>query len=78
MTDSKLLERIIKKSGLKYKFIAQKLDLSYYVLRKRIDNDTEFTATEIERMCEVLNIKSLGERHEFFLTAAIHDFYTNF
>lgn len=67
MTDSKLLERIIKKSGLKYKFIAEKLGLSYYGFRKKINNESDFTAPEIEKLCEILDIKSLEERHEIFL-----------
>lgn len=71
MTDSKLLERIIKKSGLKYKFIAEKLGLSYYGFRKKINNESDFTAPEIEKLCEILDIKSLEERHEIFFAQKV-------
>lgn len=65
MTNTKLLEKHIMLSGLKYKYIAEKLGLSYYSLRKKLDNITEFTASEIDILCEVLNL-SVEERMRIF------------
>lgn len=58
MTNTELLRNIIKESGLKYKFIANKLELSAYGLQKKIDNATEFRTSEISALCKILNIDS--------------------
>lgn len=71
MTDSKLLENLIRESGLKYKFIAEKLGISYYGFRKKINNESDFTAPEIEKLCEILSIKSLEKRHEIFFAQEV-------
>ena len=56
MTNTMLLEKHIKSAGIKYKFVAEKLGITYYSLRKKINNVTEFTATEIDLLCELLHL----------------------
>ena len=38
MTDSKKLKEVIERSGLKYKAVAEQLNLSPYGLQKKINN----------------------------------------
>lgn len=66
MTNTLLLENRIKSSGIKYKFIAEKMGLTYYSLRKKMDNVTEFTATEIDVMCDILNLNVKDRMAIFF------------
>ena len=56
MTETKELKRIIKNKGLKYKYVAETLGLTYNGLRQKIENICEFKASEIRKMCEILNI----------------------
>lgn len=65
MTDTKLLRDKIKDSGLKYSFIAAKMGLSKQGFSKKIENDSEFKASEIQRLYEILNL-SVEERDEIF------------
>ena len=66
MTDTKQLRHLIKKSGFKYQYIAEQIGLSAYGLSKKINNETEFKAGEIESLCNVLNIKSVEQRMKIF------------
>lgn len=58
MTDSKELSEVIEKSGLKIIHIASVLGLSREGLCKKINNQTEFKASEIVRLQEILNISN--------------------
>jgi len=66
MTNTKILRELIKKSGLKQKHIANNLDISRYSFQKKIDNITEFKASEILILCEVLNIKDSNLKESIF------------
>ena len=66
MTDSAALCTLIKEKGLKYKYIAQKLGITPYGLKLKIDNRSEFKASEISCLCEILNIINLSEREQIF------------
>lgn len=66
MTNTLLLEDIIKRSGYKYSFIAQKVGISYQALRNKLNNKTEFLPTEIETLCSVLNITDLKQKNDIF------------
>lgn len=68
MTDTNKLKTLIQESGLKYKFIAKTLGLSQNGLQKKIDNVTEFKASEILALCKILNINSSKEKEEIFFT----------
>lgn len=58
MTDTAKLKAIIKASGLKYEYIADCLGISYQGLKNKIENIREFKASEISKMCAILNISS--------------------
>lgn len=58
MTNTALLEQLIKESGLKLNFIAQKLGISRTALYKKNNGLVQFTAPEIKIMCELLDLKT--------------------
>lgn len=66
MTDTKALEARIEKSGLKLKYVAKKMGISYASLRYKMDNVREFTATEIYQLCEIVGITDLKEKYKLF------------
>lgn len=66
MTDTKALEARIEKSGLKLKYVAKKMGISYASLRYKMDNVREFTATEIYQLCEIVGITDLEEKYKLF------------
>lgn len=66
MTNSALLIAKIEESGLKLGFIANKLDVSYPWLRKKIAGKVPFKAYEIQIMCALLNITDLDEKEAIF------------
>lgn len=66
MTDTTKLRQKVQESGLKYKFLAQKLNLSPYALLQKIENDTEFKASEIYILQELLNLTTEEKEQIFF------------
>ncbi len=66
MTNSEELRNLIKKNGLKLKFVAESIGLSSYGFQLKIDNKKEFKTSEIVAICELLNIKSLEEKERIF------------
>lgn len=66
MTNSSALRALIKSSGLKYQHIAKKIGVSAYTLTKKIDNITEFKASEIVIICEMLHIEEPSEKERLF------------
>ena len=56
MTNATLLDEYIKKSGYKKSFIAEQLGISSYGLALKSSNKSEFKATEIEILCNLLKI----------------------
>ena len=51
MTNTTLLRQKIDESGYKLKFLAEKCGLTYYGLMKKVNNETEFKASEIKVLC---------------------------
>jgi len=67
MTNTVLLEELISKSGYKKSYIAKAIGLkSAYGLAKKIRNENEFKAKEINALCELLKIDSLEEKERIF------------
>lgn len=73
MTDTKRLREIVNESGLKYQFIAEKMGLSRFGLMKKIENETEFKTSEVEKLCEILHIDSVEERMEIFFAKTVEN-----
>ena len=67
MTDSAALRNAVNKAGLKYGKIASEMGISSYTLQKKIDNETEFKASEIVRLSSLLSL-SESERSAIFFT----------
>lgn len=65
MTDTKELRQRIEASGLKYKYIAQKLGITAYTLQLKIDNDNEFKVSEVDTLAGLLGL-SLREKDAIF------------
>lgn len=57
MTNTPLLEKLIKDSGLKLSFIAEKLGVSRQALHRKIKGLVQFTGPEIKALCELLNLQ---------------------
>lgn len=66
MTNTKALKQKIKESGLKIGYITEKLDISYHWLKKKIENEVEFKASEIQILCELLSITNAKEKEAIF------------
>ena len=66
MTDTILLNEIIQNSGYKRKFLAGQLGITPFGLDKKINNVTEFKASEIDKLCSLLGIKTLSEKERIF------------
>lgn len=66
MTNTELLEERISASGKKKGFLAEKVGLSRAGFRNCMVNKAEFTASQIDILCEELNITSLKDRFTIF------------
>lgn len=71
MTNTKLLEMWIERSGKKKKFLAEKVGLSYAGFRNCCINKAEFTATQIQILCEELGITKLSDREAVFFAKSV-------
>ena len=71
MTNSSELEKRIKESGLHKAWILNQLGIkSYATLRAKIRNESEFTASEIDKLCDILNINNSQRGAIFFANVA--------
>jgi len=72
MTNTELLEKKIDDSGYKKSYIAKAIGLkSTQGLSKKIKNETEFTASEINALCELLKVETLEEKEEIFFAVKV-------
>lgn len=71
MTDSKLLRLKISESGYKMVYVAKKVGVTYAGLMKKINNETEFKASEIVKLCELLKIENREEREKIFFAKSV-------
>lgn len=66
MTNTKMLERVIKEKGLKKGYIAERLGLSRGGLINLINNRSEFRVSQIQTLCEILNLTEDQRNAIFF------------
>ena len=52
--DNKKIEEAIKRSGLKKKFIAEQLDMTYNSLRRKLMGQVKWSALELEKIYKIL------------------------
>lgn len=60
-----MLRDKIEQSGLKYKYLAEQLDISSYGLQLKIDGKNEFLVKEAVKLCNLLNLTN-KEREDIF------------
>lgn len=61
MTNTIELEVAIKRAGMTKREVAKKLGLSYMGFYKKINNITEFKASEISLLVDILRITNMNE-----------------
>lgn len=54
MINSELLRKKIDNSGYRFSWLAKKMNLSPYGLRKKINEETEFKVSEVSKICGLL------------------------
>lgn len=57
MTNTKLLNDRIRRKGVKKKYLAERLGVSRTTLCSLIYNKSEFKASQIKTLCEILDIQ---------------------
>ena len=67
MTNTTLLRQKIDKSGYKLQFLAEKCGLTYFGFMKKVNNETEFKASEVMILKELLHLTD-DEVMEIFFT----------
>lgn len=66
MTDTILLRKYIEESGLKLQFIADKIGITRPSLTNKITNTSEFKASEIQALCDLLGIYDPADQRRVF------------
>ena len=66
VTDTVALKKLISDKGLKMKFVAEFLGLSYYGFQLKVENKQEFKTSEVAALCELLGINTLEEKEKLF------------
>lgn len=76
MTNTEKLMEAIKSSGYKRSFIANYVGLSLAGLMKKVNNESDFRALEIKKLCELLKI-SPPEKEKIFFADNVDKIATN-
>lgn len=71
MTNTDLLQRKIDESGYKIRYIAEYIGISYQALYNKIGNKTEFLASEIMKLSELLKLTDEEREAIFFAVDVI-------
>ena len=66
MKGLELLRKKIDQSGLKPTYVAERLGISYQGLKKKLDGDTEFKASEIAILKDMLQLSDVEVQDIFF------------
>lgn len=66
MTNKKLLEEYISRSGLKKGFLAEQIGLSNQGFRNCLNNRAEFRASHIRILCDLLKLDATLKEAIFF------------
>lgn len=70
MTNTLLLREAIDKSGLKHGYISDCLGITYQAFLNKINNKTEFKASEILTLSKILRL-SVRERNDIFFAVNV-------
>jgi DNA-binding Xre family transcriptional regulator len=71
MTDTELLWSIIDSKGIKRLAVAEAIGMSYQGFLNKMQHKRDFTASEIQRLCDFLNITSLEEKEKIFFAGNV-------
>lgn len=66
MTNTKLLRDKIDSSGLKIGYIAEQINLTYQGFLNKLNNETEFKASEIKMLQSILGLTNKERDAIFF------------
>lgn len=66
MTNTELLRNRIDASGYKMRFLARKIGVTYQCFIQKVNNKSEFKASEIKSLCHVLNLDGADREAIFF------------
>lgn len=66
MTNGEALRTRIKASGYKLGYVAKYLNISAYTLQKKLDNETEFKVSEVDRLAHLLGMNPTEKDIYFF------------
>lgn len=66
MTNTKLLRDKIEQSGYKLRFIAAKVGITYQGFLKKMNNESEFKASEIQTLYDLLHLNEEEREAIFF------------
>lgn len=66
MTNTAVLEQLIKESGLKKSYIAKTIGLSRQGFKNKCENRSFFTSKEIDGLCDILKVSNLSEKERIF------------
>jgi len=72
MTNTELLKQKIEESGIKLGVIAEKLGIVRSSLWSKINGKTQFNQYEINKLCELLNIKTLANKEAIFFAKDVN------
>ena len=70
MTNTALLREKIDESGYKLRFIAKQIGITYQGFLKKINNESEFKASEIKGLQDLLNLTD-ETRDKIFFTVNV-------
>ena len=71
MTNVELLRQKIEESGYKIYFIAEKLGITPQGLYLKLNNTNQFKASEIQKLCRILDITDSGEMKAIFFVEEV-------
>lgn len=70
MVNTELLRKKMNDSGYKLTYIAKQIGITYQGFLKKINNETEFKATEIQLLCKLLNV-GIQEKEVIFFASDV-------
>ena len=71
MTDSNALRDRIKQSGMKYRYVAERVGITPYALQRKIDNESEFKVSEVDALADLLGL-TLWEKDAIFFSKQLN------
>lgn len=77
MLDTQRFNLLVETKGIKKKKLCEMLGLSYLGLQKKIENKHDFTANEIQKLCDFLGITDLKDKESIFFASNVDKMTTN-